>query len=645
MELFKLFGTIAIGGVDETTATLNRIGEKAAKFAKDVADKLDLDVKANTDKAESEFDKLSDTIQAQERVLEALKKDYAAVVLEQGKNSTSAKKLAAEIKDLSGDLKKNKTSLQGAEDAADKLDRTLDGLNSSAKRAGNDGFTVLRGAISHLLSSGVQRLLQMGGQLLSGATKYQSQMEQYTVSFQTMTGSAEKAVEITERLKKLGATTPFEMTDLADATQLLMNYGFEADDAVDKMLMLGDISQGSAEKMGRIAMAYGQMSSAGKVSLEDVKQMIEAGFNPLQEISQTTGESMSSLYDRISKGTISVDEITASMQRSTSEGGKYFGSMNAQSQTLEGRLSTLKDTINSSLGQAMLPILEVLANDILPKITKEMENVDWEDVGQKAGEVFDKVLNFGKWVIDNKDWILGIGGTILGIAAAFKVLNGIIAIQNALMLASPTTWIVMAIVAAIAALIAIIVVCVKNWDKIKEAGRNAVEGIKKGWEKLAGWFKEKVVDPIKKLFDFKWELPKLKTPKFSIQPKGWKIGDLLDGKIPKLGVTWAAEGGIFDSPTLFNTPTGALGVGEAGAEAVAPIDKLTGYVQTAVQNETSGIAERLDDLITLLIKFFPQILEATEKDIVLSEGTLVGRLAPLMNAKFNDMAKANARGR
>ena len=104
-----------------------------------------------------------------------------------------------------------------------------------------------------------------------------------------------------DELKKVGAATPFELPELADTTQLLMNYGFTADEAMDKMMMLGDISQGSADKMSRIAMAYGQMSSAGKVSLEDVKQMIEAGFNPLQEISESTGESMDSLYDRISK--------------------------------------------------------------------------------------------------------------------------------------------------------------------------------------------------------------------------------------------------------------------------------------------------------------------------------------------------------
>ena len=118
--------------------------------------------------------------------------------------------------------------------------------------------------------------------------------------------------------------------------------------------------------MSRIAMAYGQMSSAGKVQLEDVKQMIEAGFNPLQEISESTGESMSSLYDRISKGTISVDEITASMERATSEGGKYYQSMEKQSQTFDGMISTLKDNAQQLLGDVVQPISDSMVSTLLP---------------------------------------------------------------------------------------------------------------------------------------------------------------------------------------------------------------------------------------------------------------------------------------
>ena len=89
-----------------------------------------------------------------------------------------------------------------------------------------------------------------------------------------MTGSAEKAADVVERLRVMGAQTPFELPQLASVTQLLMQYGFTADDAIDKMSMLGDIAQGNAEAMVSIATGYAQMSSAGKVNLQDIKQMI-----------------------------------------------------------------------------------------------------------------------------------------------------------------------------------------------------------------------------------------------------------------------------------------------------------------------------------------------------------------------------------
>lgn len=214
----------------------------------------------------------------------------------------------------------------------------------------------------------------LGAGVVAGV-KYNASIESYQTSFEVMTGSAEKAAEVIDKLKKVGAETPFELPELADTTQLLMNYGFSADEAMDKMMMLGDISQGSAEKMSRIATAYGQMSSAGKVSLEDVKQMIEAGFNPLQEISESTGESMASLYDRISKGTISVDEITASMQRATSEGGKYFQSMEKQSQTFSGLISTLKDNAQQLLSEVVKPIYDGLTESLLPAAISAIEQL------------------------------------------------------------------------------------------------------------------------------------------------------------------------------------------------------------------------------------------------------------------------------
>lgn len=272
---------------------------------------------------------------------------------------------------LSVGIKGDSSGLDQAVSAADKA------VSSFDKKMGSLSKTL--DSVGKKMSSAGTRIMAVeaafGGVAAIGV-KYNATMENYATSFEVMTGSAEKAAEVVSQLKDIAAKTPFEMPDLAETTQLLMNYGFTAEDALDKMQMLGDISQGSADKMNRIATAYGQMSSAGKVALEDVKQMIEAGFNPLQEISETTGESMASLYDRISAGTLSIDEITASMQRSTSEGGKYFQSMDKQSQTLSGQLSTLKDNAQSLLGNLTSGVFEKLASEIVPKINEALDKIN-----------------------------------------------------------------------------------------------------------------------------------------------------------------------------------------------------------------------------------------------------------------------------
>lgn len=195
---------------------------------------------------------------------------------------------------------------------------------------------------------------------------YNAQIEQLQTSFEVMTGSADKAAETVRRLRTMGAETPFETADLASVTQLLMQYGFTADDALEKMSMLGDIAQGNKQAMVSIATGYAQMSSAGKVNLQDIKQMINGGFNPLQEISERTGESMASLYDRISDGTMAISEITESMKYATSEGGKFYQSMEKQSKTLSGQLSTLKDNANELLGSITSGMSEDLAQSMLP---------------------------------------------------------------------------------------------------------------------------------------------------------------------------------------------------------------------------------------------------------------------------------------
>lgn len=235
--------------------------------------------------------------------------------------------------------------------------KALEGIGKTTKA----GMADVKAGID-LATAAVQRLSSVAKKGLS----YNATIEQMQTSFEVMTGSAEKAADVVERLRLMGAETPFETTDLVNTTQLLMQYGFTADDAIDKMRMLGDIAQGNTEAMQSIAMGYAQMSSAGKVNLQDIKQMINGGFNPLQEISERTGESMASLYERISKGSLTIDEITESMVNATSEGGKFFQSMEKQSQTLSGQLSTLKDNTDQLLGSLTEGFSAELRDELLP---------------------------------------------------------------------------------------------------------------------------------------------------------------------------------------------------------------------------------------------------------------------------------------
>lgn len=374
---------------------------------------------------------------------------------------------------------------------AKKAGDALGQMDDGSVNLSNRGFTVLKGAAANLVADGLRRVGNAVGDFIRDGFSYSKQIEQYATSFETMTGSAEKAAEMTQRLQEIGAATPFELPQLANTTQLLMNYGFTADEAISKMMMLGDISQGNADKMTRIATAYGQMSSAGKVHLEDIKQMIEAGFNPLQEISQTTGESMESLYDRISKGTISVNEITEAMIRSTSEGGKYFGAMAAQSETFEGRLSTLKDTANESIGNVLAPLLQKAADEWLPAMTDAISRVD---------EGFTK---FSDWINENQGILTGLAVVIGVITTALSlqaVVQGVKAAMNAaeatslgalvaVKLADAAATLAalapyLLIAAAIAAVIAVVVLLVKHWDEVKAKVAEVAAIVAAKWEEI-----------------------------------------------------------------------------------------------------------------------------------------------------------------
>lgn len=249
-----------------------------------------------------------------------------------------------------------------------------EGLNKmqSIAKVGFDGLAVLAKTTAAVITNVLGKAIDV----LKQGVSFNAEIEQLQTSFEVMTGSAEKATEVIEKLKDVGAKTPYDLKGLAETTQLLMQYGFTADEAYEATINLGDIAQGSAEKMNSIALAFGQMSSLGKVTMQDIKQMINAGFNPLQAVAEMTGETMQEVTARYEAGEIAVEDITKAMQFASSEGGKYYQSMEKQSKTLNGQVSTLKDNFNSLAGTLSEGLSKTITNDVLPSINDLLQNME-----------------------------------------------------------------------------------------------------------------------------------------------------------------------------------------------------------------------------------------------------------------------------
>lgn len=470
---------------------------------------------------EAQSGKNTKEYEEQKKAVDDLQKQYDESSTAQDKNKKSLSQLAVQMNNAKADVIKTTKEIDnlgkesdGSAKQVDDLSKKMGDADGASKNL-NDGFTVLKGTMANLASQAISKVVDGFKSLVGGAVDYQKSMEYYTTSFTVMTGSADKASETVKKLADIGAKTPFDMPQLADATSLLMNFGFNADDAVDSMMMLGDISQGSADKLDSISRAYGKMSSAQKVSLEDINMMIDAGFNPLQEISEHTGESMQSLYDRISHGKMSVDEITESMKRSTSEGGKYFKSMDAQSQTLDGRLSTLSDTINSKLGEALQPILQKAADEWIPNITNAIDNMDIDSVVSVIDDIISCVGDLFGFIMDNGSMIISL---VAGIGAAMvtwnvaSMINGVVtavkryqeanegatvaqALLNGVMNSNP----IMLVVSLLAGLIATIVTLwttnegfrnavISVWNAFKNTVGNAITAVGGFIGNLISWF-------------------------------------------------------------------------------------------------------------------------------------------------------------
>lgn len=237
-------------------------------------------------------------------------------------------------------------------------DSISNGFSSVGKVATKTGTALTVGLTTPLVALG------------AAGVKYNAQMEDFEANLTTLLGSADDAKAMLEDLKQMANTTPFETTDLLEATQMMLGFGLQADKTKGYLQTLGDISMGNSEKLMSLTRAFSQIGASGKATMEDINQMIDAGFNPLQIISEQTGKSMAELRDEVSAGEISFEDIAGAMQVATSEGGRYYKAMDKASQTMNGKMSTAMDSLNTALGN--------LTQSLLPIVTRVVEKItEW----------------------------------------------------------------------------------------------------------------------------------------------------------------------------------------------------------------------------------------------------------------------------
>ena len=223
-------------------------------------------------------------------------------------------------------------------------------------------------------------------------------LEMLRVSFETILNSSSQANALIGQLQNYGANSPYDTEGLAKAAQLMLSYGMNASRVMPTLRQLGDIAMGDNNKLQSLALAFSQMSAAGKVCKQDLNQMINAGFNPLQVIAEQTDRSIGDLFDDVSKGKISVDQITQAFRDATSQGGQFYNMAQKQSNTLQGALASVNDewtnfkqTLGSIIAPAAIKGLQTVASTI--KDCADALMAVKQAIRQLGGKADERIIN------------------------------------------------------------------------------------------------------------------------------------------------------------------------------------------------------------------------------------------------------------
>lgn len=191
----------------------------------------------------------------------------------------------------------------------------------------------------------------LGKQLISDMIRVRGEFQAADTAIQTLLGSKEKADALMSKVREYAKISPLEFSDVTQATQMMLGFNIEAEKVPRFLQAIGDVSMGETQKFNSLTLAFSQMSAAGKLMGQDLNQMINAGFNPLQTMSEKTGKSIAQLKEEMSKGAISAEMVQQAFIDATSAGGKFYQMSENASKTINGQLSMMQDAMDAAFNE------------------------------------------------------------------------------------------------------------------------------------------------------------------------------------------------------------------------------------------------------------------------------------------------------
>lgn len=263
---------------------------------------------------------------------------------ETGETSKETKEFAQKLKEAQAQLN---TTAQGL--------RTAEGYMNSFGDSTRNTESSLAGSIAkgqilgNVLTTLASKALDAAVGFVQTGIEYNAQIEKYTTGFTNMLGSAEAANEAMKAIQEDAARTPFDVASLTEANQLLISAGENAGYSRKLIMALGDAvsaTGGGNVELSRMAGNLQQIANVGKATAVDIKQFAYAGINIYQILADYTGKSVQDVQNM----TVSYDLLSEALIAASEEGGRYYNAMDAQSQTMNGRVSTLKDNVSQLAG-------------------------------------------------------------------------------------------------------------------------------------------------------------------------------------------------------------------------------------------------------------------------------------------------------